>query len=401
MKRWKSDVPVNGRDVAAPRGVYLHVPFCDVKCPYCVFYSLPGFGAGEIDVYLDAIARESRYRRKAFPSGWRPATVYIGGGTPSLLTAGQLDRLCAMVRTVFRPAAGAEWTVECNPGSIDGDKLAVLAAAGVNRISLGAQALDDTVLRMLGRRHRVATVLQAVHAIRASGIGRWNMDLIACVPGVGERRWQTILQKAVDLEPSHVSVYALTLEEGRRLPALPGRRRPSAVMDEARQLRMLRLTQQRLQDAGYQRYEISNYARRNRRCRHHEDCWRGRDYLGLGAGAVSRLGALRRQNLPDLNAYTAVLQERDRDAPHDDEWLTIPQRAAERLVFGLRRMDGVSLDGILREYHLPAGSRDWPQPALDRLLQHGLIWRRRDRIGLSARGLEVADAVALEVWPEE
>ena len=399
MKRWKSDAPVKGYDAAAPCGIYLHLPFCDAKCPYCAFYSVAGLAAGSIDGYLDVITRESRYRRTGFPCGWRPATVYIGGGTPSLLTAGQLDRLCAMIRSVFRPAADAEWTVECNPGSIDRRKLAVLAAAGVNRISLGAQALDDTVLRMLGRRHRAATVLRAVDAIRTAGISNWNMDLIACVPGVGERRWKTILQKAVDLEPAHVSVYALTLEEGRRLPHVTGRRRPPAVMDDARQLRMLRLTQQLLQEAGYQRYEISNYARRNRRCRHHLDCWRGRDYLGLGAGAVSRLGALRRQNLPDLNAYTAGLRQRNRDAPHDDEWLTVPQRAAERLIFGLRRMDGVSLEETLREYLLPAGSRDWPQPALELLVQQGLVWRRRGQIGLSARGFEVADAVALELWP--
>ncbi len=397
MMRWQSGTRRRPVDQVNSLGVYLHIPFCDAKCPYCAFYSLSGIADEYIDAYIEALTRESRHRRALLPAGMRLTSIYMGGGTPSLLSVRQLERLCAMVCDVFRPAGDTEWSVECNPGSIDREKLAVLKASGVNRVSLGAQSLDDDILRILGRRHRVAAVLRAVEDIQAADITNWNMDLIACVPGVGERRWRKVLQQAIALQPAHLSVYALTLDEGRCLPVVTTRRTP-ATLDDARQLRMLRLTHDRLHAHGYRRYEISNYALHDRRCRHHLDCWSGMDYLGLGAGAVSRVGALRRQNVPDVEAYLAALR-RNGDAPHADEWLTLQIRAAERLVFGLRLIEGVAIDFLQRDYALSAGPCDWPQSTLRELQQQGMIWRKGRRIGLTLRGFELADAVALELWP--
>ncbi len=382
-----------------PLGLYLHLPFCDARCPYCAFYSVPSPASGTIDAYLEALEMEGKNRRATLPRKRRPTTVYFGGGTPSLLSAQQLKRLCAMVNKVFTPETGAEWTVECNPGFLDGEKLAVLTDAGVNRISLGAQSLDDAALRSLGRRHNAASVFRAAEKIVSAGMINWSLDIIACVPGVGERRWNKILQQAAGLPATHFSVYALTLEEGRRLPASRARRSPPGMIGEDRQLRVLRVAEDMLSKKGYHRYEISNYALKGYQCRHHQDCWSGADYIGLGAGAVSRMGLARRSNAPDLNGYLTAFQ-RGNDVAHDYERLTPRLQAAENLVFGLRRMEGIDFARLNREHDLPLEPHAWPQPALRLLLQQGLLWRRKDRIGLTARGSELADAVALELWPD-
>ncbi len=397
MRRSQNGMRRCAFDFVNTLGVYLHLPFCDSKCPYCAFYSVPAVDSELIDAYIEALTREIRHRRARLPAAFRLSSIYIGGGTPSVLSVRQLERIGDMIRDAFRPAHDTEWSVECNPGSLDREKAAVLKAAGVNRISLGAQSLDDDILRSLGRRHQVSEVWRALEAIRSAQISNWNMDLIACVPGVGERRWHKVLRQAVEIQPTHLSVYALTLDEGRRLPVVMGQR-PLATLDDSGQLRMLRLTRDCLQAAGYWRYEISNYALAGWRCRHHLDCWRGRDYLGLGASAVSRLGAWRRQNVPDLQAYLDGLQRQD-DAPHEDEKLSPQVCAAERLVFGLRQIEGVTLDFLQGDEGLPAGPHQWPRPALRELQQQDMIWWSGNRIGLTERGLELADAVALELWP--
>ncbi len=382
----------------SPLGVYIHIPFCDAKCPYCAFYSRPSDAGDDIDAYLTALEHECRRRYALLPYRHRRATtVYCGGGTPSLLSLPQLERLCEMVRTVFAPPALAEWTVECNPGSLTPVKLVIMTRAGVNRISLGAQSMDNAVLRYLGRRHDVAAVVQAAAWIAESGVRNWNLDLIACVPGVGDRRWRTLLRRATALRPAHVSVYALTLDEGFGLAVMPGRRTPS-VPDDARQLRLLRITREQLQADGFKRYEISNYARRGRQCRHHLDFWRGGDYLGFGPSAVSRWGLSRRRNRPDLAAYLAAFG-RGADVPHESEVVSALQGAAERLVYGLRLSEGVKVGALCAELNLPGGPTDWPQPTWRMLARHGLVRRQRGRMLLTPRGFEVADAIALELWP--
>jgi oxygen-independent coproporphyrinogen-3 oxidase len=381
-------------------GLYVHVPFCDGKCAYCAFYSTlytPELGDG----WLRAVEVEVRQLRSEF-GGLRPATVYFGGGTPSLLTEGQLGRLIGLLSDQlmapdWNPGPGVEWSVEANPGSLTEGKLGLLRRAGVNRISLGVQSLHDDVLVLLGRRHRVADALAAVRAIRGAGFENWGMDLIACIPGVSEARWQETLVQAVNLAPTHISVYALTSEEGAQLTERL-RRGDMALLDDERQLDMLALAEATLAEAGYGRYEISNYAKPGFECRHHLSCWRGGNYLGVGCAAASRVGSRRWTNRPDLEGYGRAaglgeMPERDLDE------LTPDVDAIERLVFGLRMAEGVEPGGIIKSTGGGTVLLGMWRTRLGQLAAEGLVTEAAGVWRLTRRGREMADHVAVELMP--
>ncbi len=381
-------------------GLYVHVPFCDGKCAYCAFYSTlytPELG----DDWLRAVAVEARLLRSEF-GGIRPTTVYFGGGTPVLLSEAQLARLVGLLCDPLMapdwiPCAGVEWSVEANPGSLTDGKLGLLRRVGVNRISLGVQSLHDDVLVSLGRRHRVVDALAAVRAIRGAGFENWGMDLIACIPGVSESRWQETLRQAVDLGPPHISVYALTSEEGAQL-AERLRRGDMALLDDDRQLDMLTLAEETLTGSGYGRYEISNYAKPGFECRHHLSCWRGGNYLGIGCAAASRVGPRRWTNRADLEGYRwtaglGILPERD------EEVLTPDVDAIERMVFGLRMAEGVDPGGIINATGGGPVLLGMWRERLGQLALAGLVTESAGVWRLTRRGRELADHVAVELMP--
>jgi len=361
-------------------GLYVHVPFCDGKCPYCAFYSVP-YDPALADRWLAALAREWQ---AAAPAP-KADTLYIGGGTPSRLAPRQLAGLCRLARS--RAGAVSEWTVEVNPGTLDAEKAAILAHAGVTRVSLGAQSFDPAVLRRLGRRHTAGDTLQAVQLLRRAGLNNLSLDLIACVPGCSRAAWRDTLRQALALEPSHVSVYALTSEEGTRLHRAVGQGR-AALLSDREQLVRLNLAERVLGEAGLVRYEISNYARPGFECRHNLACWRGAEYLGFGPAAASRRGLVRRTNRPDLAAYLATL-ESGLEPPRDTDRLTPALLARERVIFGLRMAEGIS-DETAAGY----------EPRLETLQAAGLAVRRAGRWALTPRGRNVADAVAVDLIAE-
>ncbi len=363
----------------AVRGAYVHVPFCDGKCHYCAFYSVP-YARATAARWLRALAREMQPWR-----GARLQTIYIGGGTPSLLPPAQWDELAGLLRATFSISAGAEWSVETNPGSITPAGLRRMAAAGVNRISLGAQSFHDHELQLLGRRHGAADIARAAAAIRAAGIVNFNLDLLAGIPGSAPRDWRMSLHSALDLQPAHLSVYALTMEEGTRLAQLAGRH-AVRLPDADAQLAALDTAEKILRRAGFARYEISNYARPGRACRHNLDCWRGKQYLGFGPAAASHVNRTRWQNRPDLPAYLAAL-ENGGTPPRESEQLTPALARTERLIFGLRLAEGVSCRLATARH----------QTVLQRLTRAGLTRRRRGRWRLTRRGRELADYAAVEL----
>jgi oxygen-independent coproporphyrinogen-3 oxidase len=371
-------------------GLYIHVPFCDGKCAYCTFYSVP-YGVGAAEAWLIALQAERDFVAGG-SSSFSPRTVYIGGGTPTLLSLPQLEKVLHLVGD-WR---GEEWTVEANPGSIDVERLRLMAAHGVNRISLGVQFLDDRVLEFLGRRHTVAEVREAVAAIHASGLENWGLDLIACVPGVSRRQWARTLDEALALDPRHVSVYALTSEEGSALA-----RRVAAgsvqLLDDDEQLAMLACAEESLRAAGFGRYEISNYARPGCECRHNISCWRGENYIGLGCAAASRVGRRRWTNAADLKRYTEFLCA-GHLPPRETEDLSPSTDGLERLVFGLRMAEGVSLEAVLRVTGLEGSPAAlvWTR-TLERMGGEGLLVCEDRHWKLTDRGREVADHVAVEL----
>lgn len=373
-------------------GWYVHIPFCDGKCPYCAFYSVRATD-GAIDAYLNALERECAWWRARQPD-FRPRTIYIGGGTPSLLSPVQLARLFNLLHSTGFVSRVAEWSCEVNPTGATAEKLSLLRDAGVNRISLGAQSFDDDVLRRLGRRHTVAEVRTACAQIRAAGFRNWGLDLIACTPGVSLRRWEGIIRQALAVHPPHISVYALTVEEGSRLPAL-WRDSGETPLDERLELRHLHRARDILESAGYARYEISNYARPGRACRHNLACWDGADYLGMGPAAASRQGLCRWTNPADIKAYCAAW-ERGHPPARESEERTPLGAAQDDLVFGLRMRRGVQWGTVARRYGLgPDAARRWTDIG-KRLTRVGVMERCGAYWRLTRRGQDVADAVALE-----
>jgi len=380
---------------AAPKidGLYVHVPFCDGKCHYCAFYSVP-YRRELASAWLAALGKERDQALERY--GALPLTsIFMGGGTPSILPVDQLEQLLAIISSLATPSNPTlpEWTSEANPGSLTLEKLTRMKALGVNRISLGVQAMTDSVLRQLGRRHSLADIYTAVEAIRESGIVNWGLDLIACIPGVSVAAWNNTLDAALGLNPKHISVYALTREEGTRLHQ-DCETGSVTLQDEDEQLLMLDTAEALLGAAGFGRYEISNYALPGFECRHNLSCWRGGNYLGLGCAAASRVGDQRWTNNADLEAYIGgrCPQERETLSPQTD--------AVERLVFGLRLSEGIDLEAILTSTGMasPMQATAWKQ-SLVRLTGDQLVEQQAGRWLLTSKGRAMADHVAVELMP--
>jgi oxygen-independent coproporphyrinogen-3 oxidase len=381
-------------------GLYVHVPFCDGKCGYCAFYSVP-YTEALVDRWLGAVQVETRLLAAEF-GRIKPKTVFFGGGTPSLMTESQLQRLVGILReqilvAQWDPRDGVEWTAEANPGSLTKSKLELFRSVGINRISLGVQSFFDDVLMSLERRHTVADVEGAIRAIQEAGLDNWGMDLIACVPGVDLERWGETLRRVERAAPKHVSVYALTSEEGAKLSERI-RRGDLALLDDERQLSMLRLAEDLLGDAGYRKYEISNFAMPGYECRHNLSCWRGGDYVGVGCGASSHVGWRRWTNQADLAEYVRMAGRGERPL-RDEEILTPLLHAAERMVFGIRLGEGVNPAQIVAATGCDVSVISRWQEKLVRLAGEGYVTGTGDVWTLTRRGREMADYVAVELMP--
>lgn len=378
------------------QGIYVHVPFCIRKCYYCDFNSFRLRGP-ERARFLDYLEREAELWTQVLAAASpgaaaRPRfdTVYVGGGTPTTLEPDQLDRLFRMVREAFTLAPGAEVTVEANPGTLNPEKLAALREAGVNRISLGAQVFDDRLLARLGREHDAAAIGWSVELAREAGFASLSLDLIFALPGQSREGWRETLRRALDLEPDHLSCYSLIIEEGTpfyrwhqqgRLPS------PDEEVELAMYLDAIALAEAR----GLDQYEISNFARPGHQCRHNLLYWRNQPYLGLGPGAHSYWGGVRRANLGPLPAYEAAL-DRGELPLASQEAIAVELEMDETMLMGLRlTREGVGRAAFRARFG-QALDRVYG-PTVRRLAELGLIEDAGDRIRLSRRGLPVANQV--------
>jgi oxygen-independent coproporphyrinogen-3 oxidase len=301
-----------------------------------------------------------------------------------MLSEKQLERLCRHIHDRVPGDTVIEWSIESNPGTYSPEKISVLAAAGVNRISIGAQSFDDTMLKWLARTHASTDIGMTVETVRNGGIQNINLDLIASIPGINASTWRSTLDAALGLEPTHVSVYALSLDEGSALSRLAGLGR-YPLEDDEDQLDALHQARETLEQAGLEPYEISNFAREGYQCRHNLSCWRGEDYIGLGPSAASRVGRTRWSNIADLQKYISQM-ETDGVPQRETEVLGPRSQSAERLAFGLRMTDGVPVT--------------WGQgfeEVLAQIEQHGLLEITNDSLRLTVRGRDLADTVAGEI----
>lgn len=376
-----------------PFGLYAHVPFCDGKCSYCAFYSTR-YNANLANRYVAAVERELKSLSESGDVKGRAFdTVYFGGGTPTILSDRQLERLCSLASP--RRSSGCEWTVEANPGVLSRSALEVLTRAGVNRISLGAQSFDDAILRKLGRRHKAADIGVAVTLVREAGIRNLGIDLIASVPGVDRRKWRATLDAALALQPQHISVYALTVEEGTALNKAV-RTRKQRVPGDAAQLASLHMAEEVLKDEGYGRYEISNYALPGFECRHNLSCWRGGEYVGVGPAASSHAGMRRWTNCGNLNEYLCAI-EAGRAPERDAETLSRVVKATEMVIFGLRMAEGVSVAAVRERSGIGVADAKKLIAVLQGLSESALVESRGNNWILTDRGRDLADYVAVEI----
>ena len=339
-----------------PLGLYLHFPFCVRKCRYCDFLSFPSGEAGR-EIYLERL-REEIKARGAIYQDYNIETLFIGGGTPSLMTGQQLTELLDTVRASFHVSPVGEWTMECNPGTTDAETLRIYRNAGINRLSFGLQSMNDEELKYLGRIHTAKQFAENYQAARRVGFENINIDLMSALPGQTTASWLDTLNKAAAFEPEHLSAYSLIIEEetpfwdlygddrsgeanadGIIADGGAGQQGKAAILtlpDEDSERQMYHLTKRILAEKGYERYEISNYTRKGFECRHNLIYWQRKDYLGLGLGAASMVGNRRFSNVSDMTSYM-----------HDwsycqEEILDRKAQIEETMFLGLRCTAGVS-----------------------------------------------------------
>ena len=365
-------------------GLYIHVPFCPQRCPYCAFATVVG-QAEHHGLYAEAICRE--IESWAHLSG-PVETVFLGGGTPSQVAPVLIGQMLEAAQRHLGLHSDAEISVEVNPGTVDREKFAALKALGCNRISIGAQAFRDVDLRHLGRQHSAADVERAYAAARAVGFANVSLDLVANVPEVSEANWHFSVERATALAPEHLSVYSLTIEEGTIFAQRQRQGLLKPVADD-RQARTLEWTDTQLVAAGYEHYEVSNYARLGYRSRHNWSYWTGVPYLGVGLGAHSFVDGKRFWNTRDLNTYLDAMAQGQ--SPCIGEETIVPDMARrERLWMGLRTIEGIELT----EEEI---SRVQSSKRFDDLEKIGYVALEGQRLRLTRAGFLLADALGLEL----
>lgn len=371
-------------------GIYVHVPFCVRKCGYCDFLS----GVGDEEErkrYIKALIGEIRSYRE-FAQGYRVSTVFIGGGTPSCLEGGQIREIMEAVGETFELERQPEVTVEMNPGSVTKEKLEVFKSSGINRLSMGLQSVDDDNLKMLGRVHTFEDFERSFELARKAGFDNINLDMISSIPGQDAASWKEELCRAAAFGAEHISVYQLILEEGTVFyEKYAGH--PELLPDEETSRSIYEVTGEVLEELGYEQYEISNYAKPGRQCRHNLKYWERGDYLGLGLGAASMVRNIRMDNTGDMKEYLEKSAQ-PKTMRKNVQFLEEPQQMEEFMFLGLRKTRGISKKEFRRIF-----GRDIElvyEKALKKLLEGGLLLEKKDRLYLSKEGVLLSNGVLAE-----
>ena len=366
--------------------LYLHMPFCVRKCAYCDFLSFPS-GAKTQRMYAKRLMEDIGVMGKRY--GEIPVeTIFIGGGTPSVPDSGLIVEIMEYVRHAFHVADGAEISMEANPGTVTREKLTDYRKAGINRLSFGLQSANDRELKLLGRIHTWAEFLESFTLARECGFANLNIDLMSALPGQTCESWKETLSRVTDLDPEHISAYSLIIEEGtpfgERYGSEEGRK---LLPDEDSEREMYHETKRFLKDCGYERYEISNYAKPGRECRHNIGYWTGVPYLGLGLGASSYLDGCRFTVNPDMKQY---LEEKP-GMFADIEKLTKKDMEEEFFYVGLRMTAGVSLSEFERRFGIAA--KEVYPGLMETFVKEKAARFEGDRFVLTDYGLDVSNYI--------
>ena len=372
--------------------LYLHIPFCHRICPYCSFYKHTP-GGTPIGEFVEALGTEAIGRRGLQPLSWNPSepkgvtnpfSIYLGGGTPSMLSATHLTRLFDSLRENFDFSEVSEVTLEANPATFDLAKAELFRSLGVTRVSLGIQSFSPHVLETLGREHSPEEASESVAILRAAGIPSVNIDLMFSIPGQSLADWESTLRHAVSLKPEHVSAYNLTYEEDTTF--FESLKNGTYAENEDKDADHYHLAEEILTAAGFDHYETSNYAQPGHHSQHNQGYWEGADYLGLGPSAVSTIRGVREKNVPDTAAYIRQVNSIG-NAIHETEALTPAQRRIELIALGLRTTRGIPLELLDAEAMVKAKAL-----AAENLLNIG-----ETRIHLTQLGRPLVDPIAAEL----
>ena len=369
-------------------GLYIHVPLCRQRCHFCAFY-LEIATPARIEAYLSALEHElTLYHQQNLLDGRALQSIYFGGGTPTVIPALQLTALLDRIQNIYSVTPDVEVTVEAHPSTVTRQDWRVLAEAGFNRISLGAESMAPQDFIPIGRPGTVSDTEQAVQNARTAGFSNINLDLMYGLPGQSLASWTTTLHTLLALDPTHISCYALTIEDHTKLAQDIAKGLVPAP-DEALQVEMEEAAETVLAQAGFTRYEISNYAKPGYACRHNLLYWTDGDYLGLGPSAQSYVAGSRFGNIPNLDAYAGQLQNGHLPVT-DRRMLTNEEQHRDALIFGLRLLNGVSSSLTVDN----PGQRD----ILNRLIAKGLIVEEGTRTRLTPLGRRFADSVASDLF---
>lgn len=386
-----------------PLSIYIHIPFCLRKCLYCDFLSAPA-GERERDAYVRTLCSEIR-AEAAHYKDHTAATVFLGGGTPSLLSGKQLARIFDVFRDCYAFSEKPEITMEMNPGTITEEKLEHYAECGVNRVSIGLQSADNTELALLGRIHTWEEFLTGYELCRKAGFCNINIDLMSALPGQTLPSYLETLRKVTALRPEHISAYSLIIEEGTPFYEMygetdgAGNARAAAfapLPEEETQLAMYEETKRLLGEKGYYRYEISNYALPGCECAHNRVYWERGEYVGFGLGASSMAGGRRWSNVRSLADYMELPDGAKKTEPHT---LSVSEQMEETMFLGLRMMRGVSEKTFLDTFHRPLD--EVYGKVIGKHCAQGLLVRENGAVRLTDRGIDVSNYVLADFLLEE
>ncbi|WP_072446625.1 radical SAM family heme chaperone HemW [Blautia sp. Marseille-P3201T] len=371
-------------------GLYIHIPFCVKKCEYCDFLSWSA-GEEEREQYVNALLSEIE-SYKEFAKGYRVSTVFIGGGTPSVLLPKQMERILQKVYEVFELEKRPEITIEVNPGTVDEEKLQCYKENKINRLSMGLQSVKDDKLRLLGRIHTYQDFVDSYELARKVGFDNISLDLISSIPGQTLQEWKEELETAAAQKPEHISVYQLIIEEGTPFYEKYAEH-PELLPDEETSREIYLWTGKFLKEAGYEQYEISNYAKSGKESRHNLKYWERGDYLGLGLGAASMVRNIRMSNTKDMKVYLERCSQ-PKTMREDVQFLEEPRQMEEFMFLGLRKTRGISKKEFRRIF-----GRDIDmvyEKALHKCLENGMLVEHKDWISLSEEGVLLSNAVLSE-----
>jgi len=360
--------------------LYIHIPFCQKKCFYCSFV-VSANQENRIDDYLLCLDKEAaNYKDKSI------ASVYVGGGTPTLLNCAQLRRLKEIIEKNFCFRNNCEFTVECNPESIDEDKAKLLFDLGVNRVSLGVQTLDNSYLDMLGRCHDSKSALKAYGFLRKAGFKNINLDFMFCLPGQSKNSLRQSLSSIMNLESDHLSLYALTIEKNSKFYV-----NNFQAQNEQVQAENYIMVVEDLEGCGFKQYEISNFALPGKESQHNLHYWHGGNYIGLGVGAHSHFSGYRSWNINKLPEY--IRRVGNSLSPKEgDEYLSASQRLMERVLFGLRMNCGINVDKIEAEMEESLGARRRLQ--IEEFVKDGFLYWEEGNLKTRLKGRVVLDEIS-------